>query len=197
MPEPTTFRAWVRAIEQAGIRTPGRGRRVGDYELGAVLGEGDNWQDFAARHTTTAVDRRVRVYPYARAATPEARDRLARTALREFRVLEGLSTPAFSGDEPCREVIGGDPPSRRVGQGGSRKGVLRNGSADGRPLPKVLQAQQHGRVPAHSPPRSWPRRLPRPERRRRSLLRRSMPRRATFTGLPRQDLAAWNVKVTY
>lgn len=88
--EPATIRAWLRAIEQAGIRAPGRGRRVGDYELGQLLGEGENWQDFAARHAATGVSRRVRIYPYARAATPEARDRLARTAQREFRILEGV-----------------------------------------------------------------------------------------------------------
>jgi serine/threonine protein kinase len=80
----------VRALEQAGVRPPGRGRRVGDYELEQLLGEGDNWQDFAARHAATGVKRRIRVYPYARATTPEARDRLARTAQRESRVLEGL-----------------------------------------------------------------------------------------------------------
>ena len=89
-PDIAATRAWVRAIEQAGIRAPGRGRRVGDYELGQLLGEGDNWQDFAARHAATGVNRRVRVYPYARAANSEARDRLARTAEREFRVLEGV-----------------------------------------------------------------------------------------------------------
>lgn len=83
-------RAIARAIEQAGIRPPGRGRRVGDYELGQLLTEGDNWQDFAARHVATGVARRIRIYPYARAASPEARDRLARTAQREFRILEGV-----------------------------------------------------------------------------------------------------------
>ena len=87
---PAATRAWVQAIEQAGIRPPGRGRRVGDYELGQLLGEGDNWQDFAARHAATGVNIRVRIYPYARTATPEARDRPARTAQREFRVLEGV-----------------------------------------------------------------------------------------------------------
>jgi hypothetical protein len=76
-PGPAATRVWVRAIEQAGIRAPGRGRRVGDYELGQPLGEGDNWQDFAAKHVATGVNRRVRIYPYARAATPEARERLA------------------------------------------------------------------------------------------------------------------------
>ena len=86
----TAVRTITRAIEQAGIRPPGRGRRVGDYELGQLLTEGENWQDFAARHVATGVARRVRIYPYARAASPEARDRLARTAQREFRVLEGV-----------------------------------------------------------------------------------------------------------
>jgi serine/threonine protein kinase len=88
--DPAATRAVVRLIEQAGIRAPGRGRRVGDYELGQLLGEGENWQDFAARHAATGVARRVRIYPYARAATPEARDRLARTAKREASVLEGV-----------------------------------------------------------------------------------------------------------
>jgi hypothetical protein len=89
-PDIGATRAWARAIEQAGIRAPGRGRRVGDYELGQLLGEGENWQDFAARHAATGVRRRIRVYPHARAAGSEARDRLARTAEREFRVLEGV-----------------------------------------------------------------------------------------------------------
>src|SRR5262249_7329389 len=84
-------RAWVKAVEQAGIRAPGRGRRVGDYELGQLLGEGENWQDFAARHAATGVNRRVRVYPYARAATPQARDRLARPAANGVRSLGGGS----------------------------------------------------------------------------------------------------------
>ncbi len=88
-------RGICRAIEQAGIRPPGRGRRVGDYELEKLLTEGENWQDFAARHVATAVFRRVRIYPYARAASPEARDRLARTAQREFRVLEGVEHPGI------------------------------------------------------------------------------------------------------
>ena len=88
--DPAIVRTLTRAIEQAGIRPPGRGRRVGDYELAKLLTEGENWQDFAAKHAATGVARRVRIYPYARAASPEARDRLARIAQREFRVLEGV-----------------------------------------------------------------------------------------------------------
>jgi serine/threonine protein kinase len=52
-------------------------------------------QDFAAKHASTGVARRVRIYPYARAASPESRDRLARTAQREFRVLEGVDHPGI------------------------------------------------------------------------------------------------------
>lgn len=91
----TAVRTITRAIEQAGIRAPSRGRRVGDYELEKLLTEGETWQDFAARHVATGVARRIRVYPFARAATPEAREKLVRMALREFRVLEGVEHPGI------------------------------------------------------------------------------------------------------
>ena len=41
------------------------------------------------------VARRVRVYPYARAASPDERERLGRMAMREFRVLEGIEHPGI------------------------------------------------------------------------------------------------------
>jgi serine/threonine protein kinase len=88
-------RATARSIEQAGIRPAGRDRRVGDYLLGALLGEGDGWQDFLAKHASLGVARRVRVYPYARAASPDERERLGRMAMREFRVLEGIDHPGI------------------------------------------------------------------------------------------------------
>ena len=88
-------RATARAMEQAGIRPAGRDRRVGDYLLGALLGEGDGWQDFVAKHASLGVARRVRVYPYARAASPDERERLGRMAIREFCVLEGIDHPGI------------------------------------------------------------------------------------------------------
>jgi len=88
-------RATTRAIEQAGIRPASRDRRVGDYLLGSLLGEGDGWQDFVATHASLGVARRVRVYPYARAASPDERERLGRMAMREFRVLEGIDHPGI------------------------------------------------------------------------------------------------------
>ena len=88
-------RATTKAIEQAGIRPAGRDRRVGDYLLGPLLGEGEGWQDFIAKHASLGVTRRVRVYPYARAASPDERERLGRMAMREFRVLEGIDHPGI------------------------------------------------------------------------------------------------------
>ena len=97
-------RATSAALEQAGVRTAKRARRIGDYELGQLLGEGQGWQDFAAKHVSTGVARRVRIYPYARAASPDSRDRLARTAQREFKVLEGADHPGILRARDFRET---------------------------------------------------------------------------------------------
>lgn len=83
------------ALEQAGIRAAKRARRIGDYELGQLIAEGVAWQDFAAKHASTGVARRVRIYPFALSASPESRNRLARTAQREFKVLEGVDHPGI------------------------------------------------------------------------------------------------------
>lgn len=86
-------RAVTRAIEQAGIRPSLRDRRVGDYELGKIIGEGEGYQDFEAKHISQGTRRRVRIYAYAQASSKEARQRLARAATREFQVLEGIDHP--------------------------------------------------------------------------------------------------------
>jgi serine/threonine protein kinase len=82
-----------RAIQQAGIRSSLRDRRVGDYELQEVIGEGEGFQDFAATHISQRTRRRVRLYAYAHAASKEARERLMRSAEREFQLLEGIDHP--------------------------------------------------------------------------------------------------------
>jgi serine/threonine protein kinase len=97
-------RATSTALEQAGVRATKRARRISDYELGQLLGEGEGWQDFAAKHVNTRVARRVRIYPYARAASPDSRDRLARTAQREFKVLEGVDHPGILRARDFRET---------------------------------------------------------------------------------------------
>lgn len=78
------------AIDQAGLRPSNRGRRAGDWELGALLDEGPGWQDFAASRPRMSATRRVRVYLAGLATTAEEEARLRREAEREFKVVQGL-----------------------------------------------------------------------------------------------------------
>jgi serine/threonine protein kinase len=114
-------RAIARAIEQSGIRPSLREKRVGDYELGLMLAEGEGWQDFAAEHVSLKVQRRVRIYPYAIAASSDARARLGRLAAREFQILEGVEHPGILRVLDFRETDRGpalifehDPSARRL-----------------------------------------------------------------------------------
>ncbi len=84
--------AITRALVDLGIRPSVKHRRVGDYQLDALLADGINFQDWAATHTSVSATRRVRVYGYGKAATIEARAALARQARREFAILEGVES---------------------------------------------------------------------------------------------------------
>ena len=102
-----------------------------------------------AKHASLGVARRVRVYPYARAASPDERERLGRMAMREFRVLEGSIIPGFLRVLDFREtelgpalVFEHDPESIRLD----------------RFLREKLVGPDGGSAPWASPP-SWPRRL--------------------------------------
>lgn len=88
-------RVLCRAIVEAGIRPSNKHRQVGDYQLVRCLSEGDNHQDWEGRHISAGVLRRVRIYGYASAATPEARKSLVRQATREFQILEGIEHPGI------------------------------------------------------------------------------------------------------
>jgi len=57
-----TARLIARALDEAGIKESVRARRVGLYELQALLDEADHYQDWAARHTETDSQRRIRIY---------------------------------------------------------------------------------------------------------------------------------------
>lgn len=89
-------RVLSRAMVEAGIRPSNKHRRVGDYQLGEMIAEGENYQDWAGQHVSIeTVHRRVRVYPFAEAATGEARKALVRQAAREFQILEGIDHPGI------------------------------------------------------------------------------------------------------
>lgn len=82
------------AIEQAGIRPSQRQRKVSDYLLEQLLGEGPNYQDWQARHVQIAESlRRVRLYMVRTGATEEDRQIAARAAKREYQLMETLVHP--------------------------------------------------------------------------------------------------------
>lgn len=93
-PMQTTMLA--RAMVEAGIRPSNKHRRVGEYQLGAIVGEGESYQDWQGQHVSVeSVRRRVRIYTFANAATEEARKSLIRQATREFQILEGIDHPGI------------------------------------------------------------------------------------------------------
>ena len=89
-------RVLARAMAEAGIRPSNKHRKVGDYQLGALLSEGASYQDWEGTHTAMdAVRRRVRIYTVSAAATADARKSLVRQAQREFQILEGIDHPGI------------------------------------------------------------------------------------------------------
>jgi serine/threonine protein kinase len=89
-------RALARAVEAAGIRPSERSRRVGEYILGDLLGEGPGYQDREARHAhLEGTYRRVRTYLVARLTDEEDRAAVARAARREFQTLQTLNHPGI------------------------------------------------------------------------------------------------------
>lgn len=89
-------RAISRAIEQAGIRPSLKSRRIGDYQLADLLGEGPGFQDRLARHSSfDNVFCRVRQYTVSQADSDEERQRRRRAAKREFQILQTLHHPGI------------------------------------------------------------------------------------------------------
>lgn len=86
-----TAKLIARAIEEAGIRQSNRQRRVSDYILDEQIDEGPAFQDWVAHHATLAdVKRRVRIFPLQASASPEARLRHQRAAIRDYQLQESL-----------------------------------------------------------------------------------------------------------
>ena len=89
-------RTLVRAMAEAGIRPSNKHRRVGEYQLVNVIGEGEGYQDWEGRHVSIeSVVRRIRIYTVASAATEQARRTLVHHASREFQILEGIDHPGI------------------------------------------------------------------------------------------------------
>ncbi|QDU98788.1 Serine/threonine-protein kinase PknA [Lignipirellula cremea] len=84
------------AMDQAGIRPSQRMRKVSDYVLEQLIGEGPGYQDWLATHSqVTESKRRVRLYLVRTEATKEDRETIQRAGLREFQILETLEHPGI------------------------------------------------------------------------------------------------------
>ena len=86
------------AMEQAGIRSSNRARRVGDWILGNLLYESPNgnYQDWAATHAAIEKSkRRIRIYNTTASTSNSSRDSIKRAAQREFELLETINHPGI------------------------------------------------------------------------------------------------------
>jgi serine/threonine protein kinase len=89
-----TARIVSQAIDQAGIRPSQRSRKVSDYLLERIIGEGPGYQDWLATHVRlNDVKRRVRLYHVRSESSKDDREKIERSALREFQILETLQHP--------------------------------------------------------------------------------------------------------
>ena len=88
--------AIAEAMDQAGIRESTTHRKIGQYDLGELLDEGEGWQDFVAQHQDVkSAQKRIRIYLTGRAHTEDERAALVRGAEREFRFLQGVDHPGI------------------------------------------------------------------------------------------------------
>lgn len=84
------------AIDQAGIRPSQRVRKVSDYLLEHIIGEGPGYQDWLASHAQVPESkRRVRLYLVRAEATAEDRQTIERAARREFQLLDNFGHPGI------------------------------------------------------------------------------------------------------
>jgi serine/threonine protein kinase len=101
-----TVKLISQAMEQAGIRASQRHRKVSDYVLHQLIGEGPGYQDWEATHTRLAnVKRRVRIYTVRTGATAEERRTIERAAQREAQLLETLQHQAILRREGFTEHV--------------------------------------------------------------------------------------------
>jgi hypothetical protein len=78
----------TQAMEQAGIHSSQRHRRVSDYLLEGLIEEGPGYQDWEASHAQNlGGKRRVRLYLVWNEATPEDRQMIKRAARRDFQLV--------------------------------------------------------------------------------------------------------------
>jgi serine/threonine protein kinase len=99
-----TMKAVARALHDMGLRPSEARRRVGQYQLGRLLDEGQGFQEHLGQHASLKGKTcRVRSYLVPRATSAEQRSRLQRAAQREAEVL--LRIGEHPGILRCREYV--------------------------------------------------------------------------------------------
>lgn len=89
-----TSRMISQALKLAGVRPSQRHRKVGDYQLDTLIGEGRGYQDWSASHVLLQNSkRRIRIYNIRTNASPDELNTHERAARREAELLEGLQHP--------------------------------------------------------------------------------------------------------
>ena len=84
----------TQTIEQAGIPSRPRERRVSDYKLERLLDDGPGYQDWEASHVQNiGGKRRIRLYLVWNEATPADRQMIERAARRDYQLTEALQHP--------------------------------------------------------------------------------------------------------
>lgn len=79
------------ALDQAGIRPSQRSRKVSDFVLNTLIGEGPGYQDWEATHSQIETSkRRIRIYLVQHQAGDDERKTIVRAARREAQLLEML-----------------------------------------------------------------------------------------------------------
>lgn len=82
----------VEQLRKLGLRNTKEARRVAGYEVGALLDDGNGWQDYEARsEQVKGRVARARVYLVPEASSLERREQLVRAAQREAELLNALS----------------------------------------------------------------------------------------------------------
>ena len=91
-----TAKLVAQIIEKSGFRGTRRSRRVSDYVLERLIGEGPGYQDWQASHVQVSDSvRRIRLYLVRSKASADERETIRRAAVREYRLLESLQHPGI------------------------------------------------------------------------------------------------------
>ncbi|PPH05307.1 hypothetical protein C5C44_04255 [Rathayibacter sp. AY1F6] len=86
-------------MNAAGLMPRAKQRMIGQFALDSSepLGEGPGWQDFLVTHPRAKTKHRIRLFPYPKGSSKDARAEIGHRAQREFRLTYGVIHPGIIG----------------------------------------------------------------------------------------------------